>query len=66
VNDQQILHIFVEIANGGGRHGAFLVSFAESIMRADDHNFAILRPAARELIQKYDLAKYLGNFGVSA
>jgi hypothetical protein len=66
VNDRQILHIFVEIAQGRGRHGSFLVSFAESVMSADGPNFAALRLVALVLIQKYGLEKYLDTFEVSA
>jgi hypothetical protein len=62
LSDSRILHIFVEVANGRGEHGSFLVSFAEALQRADPENFSMLRLTALEVINKYGLAKYLDNF----
>lgn len=64
--DQEILHIFVEIHNGRGRHGGFITSFAAAVMYADPSNFALVRPFALLLISKYGLGKYLDNFKESA
>jgi hypothetical protein len=66
VNDQAILHIFSEITGRRGRHGSFLVSFADSVVLADAQNFAAIRLVALVLIKKYELAKYLDNFEVTA
>ena len=63
-SDMQLSHIFIEIMEGRGNHGAFLRAFAETWARADDLNMAILRAAAIALVAKYDLGKYLDNFGV--
>jgi hypothetical protein len=54
-----LLHIFVEVAQGRGRHGDFLRSFADAYSRADDQNRAILHEAAADLVTKYGLEKYL-------
>jgi len=62
ITDEELLHIYVEIAGGRGNHGDFLKSFAEAIMRADYSNFAMLRMVASFLVTKYDLAKYLDNY----
>lgn len=62
LSDEQILHIFVEIMDGRGHHGDFLKSFAGAVARANDFNFRIVRLAALELIEKYQLAKYLDTF----
>jgi len=62
MTDSQILHIFVEISLGRGRHGSFLCRFGEAVMAADPMNFAILLPSARLLIEKYELEKYLDNY----
>ena len=59
MRDAEILHIFVEIAGGRGKHGDFLKSFAAAVARADDANFALMRPVAEGLIEKYELKKYL-------
>lgn len=59
MSDQEILHIFVEIANGRGRHCGFIMSFANAVMYADPSNFALVRPTALLLISKYGLEKYL-------
>jgi hypothetical protein len=62
MKDAEILHIFVEIAAGRGNHGDFLKSFAAAVERADDSNFALIRPIAEILIEKYELKKYLDAF----
>lgn len=62
MTDDQILHVVKEIANGRGRHGGFLVSFAETIILADPSNFALMRPTAHLVIGKYELDRYLDNF----
>ena len=66
MTDSQILHIFVEISLGRGRHGSFLSRFAETVVAADPVNFALLRPLAKHLIEKYELEKYLDSFQLSA
>ncbi len=62
MSNEEILHIYVEIATGRGRHGGFLVSFAEALTRADPSNFDLVRPTALQLIAKYERGKYLDNF----
>ena len=58
MRDEEILHIFTEIAQGRGRHGSFLMAFAQAVMCADPSNFALIRPFASVLISKYGLEKY--------
>ncbi len=65
MRDEEILHIFVEIACDRGRHGDFLTAFGEAVMRADPSNFALVRPIAVLLIAKYRLGKYFDNFSVT-
>jgi len=62
LTDAQVLHIFVEIMNGRNYHGSFLRAFADAVLRADDSNLQVIRPAALALISKYNLDKYLDNF----
>ncbi len=62
MSNDEIHHIFVEIALGRGRHGSFILSFAEAVMNADPANFDLVRPTAVKLIEKYQLGKYLDNF----
>jgi hypothetical protein len=62
MTDNEILYIFVEVSGGRGRHGGFLMSFAEAVRRADPSNFALVRPVALLLISKYGLDKYLDNY----
>lgn len=66
LTDAQLLHIWVEVSIGRGRHGDFLRSFAEAMSRADEANFSLLRPVSLMLVEKYDLRRYLNNYGVSA
>jgi hypothetical protein len=58
----QMLHVWVEIADGRGHHGAFLRSFADAYTRADPDNVSLLWEASSQLIEKYELKKYLDNF----
>lgn len=58
MRDEEILHIFVEITMGRGRHGSFLMAFAQAVVCADPSNFALVRPIALLLISKYGLEKY--------
>ena len=62
MTDSQILHIFVEISLGRGRHGSFLSRFAEAVVAADPSNFQLLRPLAKHLIETNQLEKYLDSF----
>lgn len=62
LSDGEILHIFVEVMNGRGRHGDFLQSFANAAARADTSNFSLIRPALCSVIEKYDLRKYLDTY----
>jgi len=66
MTDPEILHIFVEISLGRGRHGSFFTGFAQAVMCADDVHFQLLRPLAKYLIEKYELQKYLDTFQVTA
>jgi hypothetical protein len=65
MTDQEILHVYVEIASGRGRHGGFLLAFAEAVVRADSSNFMLMRPVALLLMSKYGLEKYLENFNMT-
>lgn len=62
LTDEQLLHIYKAVANGRGAHGDFLKSFAETMIRADYENFAMLRVIAQFLVTKYSLAEYLDNY----
>ena len=55
----ELRHIFVEVASGRGRHGSFLLSFAQAFMRADAENTELLRDVAEKLVTKYGLEKYM-------
>ena len=66
MTDPEILHIYIEISLGRGRHGSFLSRFAEAVVAADPVNFALLRPLAKHMIEKYELQKYLDTFQVTA
>jgi hypothetical protein len=57
--NSMILRIWREVANGRGGHGDFLRSFADAVVRADEDNFALIRPAAAALVIKYHLSEYL-------
>jgi|GEM_PF-3094720 len=59
LSDEDIRVIFTEIASGNKKHGAFLKFFSESIIRADPGNYALLKPAAIKLIEKYELYDYI-------
>ena len=59
MTNDELKFIYVEVANGRGNHGSFLRAFAEAVIRADALNFEVLKPAATELVFKYDLDKYL-------
>lgn len=61
-SNAEILHISVEVMNGRGRHGEFLTSFAEAIVRADHVNMETLRASACTLIERYKLEQYLDTF----
>lgn len=58
----QLLHVYVEVAQGRGKHGDFLKSFALAVARADIQNFAILREAAEAIADKHEFHKYLDTF----
>lgn len=58
----RLSHIWIEIANGRGRHGGFLQKFAECYAQADPANVALIRDTAEKLVTKYGLNKYLDNF----
>lgn len=62
LSNAEILHISVEVMNGRGRHGEFLASFAEAVIRADHVNMETLRAPAIALIERYKLEKYLDTF----
>ena len=59
LTNEQVVHIFVEVLHGRGRHGHFLRAFAEAIARADDQNLLLIRAAACAVVTKYRLDKYL-------
>ncbi len=65
MTNDEIHHIFVEVAMGQHRHTPFLLSFATAVMHADPSNFDLVRPTALDLIAKYDLHRYLDNFVVN-
>jgi len=58
MSNEDIREVFRKIASGERKHGDFLTIFAQAMMRADEPNEALLRPAAAALIVKYDLAEY--------
>jgi hypothetical protein len=58
----QLLHIYVEVAQGRGRHGHFLRAFAGAVSRADHANFVLLTPVAIMFASQYHLTDYLDNF----
>jgi len=62
MTDEEIRHTFIEIATGPGRHGSFLMAFANAVLAADPSNFALVRPLALLLISKCGLDEYLDNF----
>lgn len=66
LSDSELLHIYVEVADGRGGHGDFLKSFAQAVMRADHSNFSLLRAPAALIELKYGLRKYLDNFTETA
>jgi hypothetical protein len=55
MSDREILNIFISVTQGVGNHGSFLQSFALTLVRADYQNFALLKPVALALIDKYKL-----------
>lgn len=57
MDSTQVHEIFRKIASGERKHGSFLTTFAEAMMRADDENEKILLPAALALIEKYPKLK---------
>jgi len=59
LSSEEIRAIYIEVAGGTGNHGAFLRSFADAVVRSDSDNFRILKSAARKLIEKYLLRRYL-------
>jgi hypothetical protein len=60
--DAYIRHIFTGIAYGRGKHGDFLRSLADTMLRADPVNFARLRAGALLVIEEYGLRKYLDDY----
>lgn len=62
LSDGEILHVFVEVLQGRGRHGDFLKSLAEAVARADTSNFELIRPALCSVIEKYGFRNYLDTF----
>jgi hypothetical protein len=59
---ERMLHIWVEVCDGRGEHGNFLMAFAQTFCWADYPNQMILFDASRSLIAKYGLDQYLDNF----
>lgn len=55
ISDDEIRFVFINVANGVGNHGSFLMSFADALLRADAENFQLLKPIAKTLIRKYGL-----------
>lgn len=47
--------IFRNIARGDDPKGSFLSAFAKAMTNADLENQALLMPAAKELVKKYNL-----------
>ena len=65
MTEDEIRHIFVEIADGRGNHGSFLRSFAAAVLWADEHNFQLLLPAMKAIVIKYNLEYHLHNYEAS-
>lgn len=61
---ERLVEIYRAVASGEGKHGGFLVSFAETFVHADQQNAAIMRTAAITLINKYGLDSY-GKSGLT-
>lgn len=61
MEDKTIRTIFINVMNGFGRHGSFLVAYATAVIYADGANFALLRETSIRIIEKYNLnrAEYL-------
>lgn len=57
---REVHEVFRKIASGERRHGSFLTTFADALMRADDDNELILQLAALALIEKYPTLKHYG------
>lgn len=59
---EQLLHIFVEVSQGRGKHGSFVTAVANAYVNADGSNRLLILDAAKAVVQKYGLEKYLDNF----
>lgn len=62
----QVRHIFTEVSQGRGRHGHFLMYIAHAACNADPQNMTLIMPVLLELIQKYELQRYLDTFQENA
>jgi hypothetical protein len=59
LSEAMIRHVCCEIQNGRGQHGNFLHAFANAMLSADPENFRMMAGAARRIIGKYGLDRYL-------
>jgi len=59
LSEGMIRHVCCEIQNGRGQHGSFLQAFAGAMLAADPENFRLMAGAARRVIGKYSLDRYL-------
>jgi pyruvoyl-dependent arginine decarboxylase (PvlArgDC) len=55
MSDKEIKDLWLDIVLGKGNHGSFLVSFGETLLKADAENFQLLKPIALILMEKYSL-----------
>lgn len=62
LSDDQIKHIFVEVALGRGRHGGFLRSIADAVQHADHRNFGMMRPLLKVWIRDSGLDQFLDTY----
>lgn len=62
LSDAEIRHIFVEVSEGRGNCGDFMIGVAAAVRYADPFNFELIREAACSVIDKYELRKYLDTF----
>lgn len=58
LTDEELRHTFHRIVTGTDARGSFLTAFAESVLKADSANFALLRPLLRAYVEKYALVKF--------
>jgi predicted nucleic acid-binding OB-fold protein len=61
-SQEQLTHIFSEVAIGRGRHDRFLRKFAEAVAFVKPEDYALIERACLDLIVKYKLDRFLDTF----